>query len=178
MAVATLISLDQFLALPRTGGIKRERIDGEVVEVEVGRRFHEVPKTRLAQTLTLRLGAHSKWQVVSEIQFRLGDETDLFPDVALMLRERFDNSRGEFFEDSPEIPIEVVSSESAERLQEKLDIYFEYGALEAWVLYPGSRKLRRHLPEGTATTFGPDDIFSSPLVPEFQVKVGDLFAGL
>ncbi|MDX2182127.1 MAG: Uma2 family endonuclease [Bryobacteraceae bacterium] len=175
MAAATLVSSDEFLALPRTGGIKRERIDGEVVEVEVGKRVHEWPKTILARELTLQLGRRSRWQVISEIQFRLGGETDVFPDVGLISRERLLSQRGEFLEDSPEIPIEVVSSETAQRLQTKLDLYFQYGALEAWVLYPNTKKLVRHLPDGSATTFGPNDIFSSPLVPEFQIRVGDLF---
>jgi Uma2 family endonuclease len=175
MAVATLVSSDEFLALPRTGGIKRERIDGEVVEVRVGRKIHEVPKTVFGTALAASVAGRSKWLVAPDVQFRFGDTTDLFPDIALISRDRLLSQRGEFLEDSPEIPIEVVSSETGERLQTKLDLYFQYGALEAWVLYPMTKKLVRHLPDGSATTFGPNDIFSSPLVPEFQIRVGDLF---
>jgi Uma2 family endonuclease len=177
MATATLVSFEEFMALPRTPGIKRERIDGEVVEVESGKRFHENPKVLIAEFLILAFGRNSRWIVVPETQFQLDPDTDLFPDVGIALRERLLKSRDDYYQGSPEVAIEVVSSESASHLRRKLKKYFRTGTAEAWVLYSSDQTLVVHRADGSVREYGAEETFAPEMFPGIEIRVAELFIG-
>ena len=57
------------------------------------------------------------------------------------------------FQGAPEIAIEVVSSESAARLEDKIELYLSHGSKSVWVVYPKKRVVRVFDVNGGAKRF-------------------------
>jgi Uma2 family endonuclease len=76
------------------------------------------------------------------------------------------------------LAVEVVSpSESASDLQIKVQLYLQAGALAVWVIYPKTKTVEVHLPDGTSVTRTMADKLDAPfLLKDWQVSVAQLFA--
>ena len=61
-------------------------------------------------------------------------------------------------------------------LLRKVGEYFESGAQEVWLLFPETQRVVRYTAPFEATTLHADDALTTPLAPDFRVRVGDLFA--
>ncbi|HEY3083753.1 MAG TPA: Uma2 family endonuclease [Chloroflexota bacterium] len=107
------------------------------------------------------------------------------PDVAWMRRERFPDmvdDRGHL-RAAPDLMVEVLSPgrENVRRDREKkLDQYSRFGVREYWIVDWRAETVDVHRHDRTAlrliTTLGADDNLTSPLLPGFTVRVGDLCA--
>ena len=86
---------------------------------------HEFVKSSLNRLLVKYCDSHSTLRLMPESMFRLTSETDFIPDLSIVIRERVRGGSDYPF-GAPEIAVEVVSSETAARLQKKVHTFFGY----------------------------------------------------
>jgi Uma2 family endonuclease len=112
--------------------------------------------------------------------FRMAQGSIRSPDVSVMRTERLPEGKAPvgFVDGAPDLAVEVVSpSERVSDLLAKMAEYFESGAQEVWLLFPERKQVHRYRADLTVEVLNEDDILhGAPLLPEFAVRVGDLFA--
>jgi Uma2 family endonuclease len=82
-----------------------------------------------------------------------------------------------FWNLAPDLAVEVVSpNETAEDVREKVRDFLSAGTTLVWTVYPRTREVIVHTPDGFARTFGPGEVIEFPdLLPEFTCNVAELF---
>src|ERR1035438_17173 len=141
-ATTTMVTVREFLELPEVEGERRELIGGEVVTMGYGKAPHEIVKKNLLRLLILWLGQNRTAEVFAETLFQLGENNSLIPDLSVVFSGRIAPGAKEWWQGAPEIAIEVVSSETAARLEEKIDLYLANGGKSVWVAFPQQRAVR------------------------------------
>jgi Uma2 family endonuclease len=181
MTTATkLITAEEFWRLPDEGG-RRSLVRGVIEETMPPGARHG----GIASILDRRLGGWSEQQrtgwVGIESGFILDYAPDVVraPDVSFVRAERIPPTgvpEG-FWPLAPDLAVEVVSpSETAQAVREKISDYLAAGTLLVWVIYPKSREVVAHTPDGFARTFRATDILAAPdVLPGFACPVADLF---
>ena len=76
----------------------------------------------------------------------------------------------------PLIAIEVVTSETAEKLDEKIEQYFAAGTKAMWAVYPRTRSRVVERPESMQRLMVRDVLEAPDLVPGLRIQVADIFA--
>jgi Uma2 family endonuclease len=100
---------------------------------------HQAISMLLGTTLTESLKKCKKCMVVSEMDYKISDDTILRPDIALICGQL----RGAYIKKSPELIIEVVSKSSAMRDEKiKLALYQEEKVKYYILLYPDDLKAK------------------------------------
>ncbi len=74
----------------------------------------------------------------------------------------------------PDLAIEIVSPEDTFMLISKARKYRRAGTREVWILYVDEREALMYTPERDAI-LTENDFFSSPQIPGFSIRLGDLF---
>ncbi len=184
-AMATTIApmtLDAFLALPEKEGIKRELSHGVLIEEDLmgsANWPHERVKANFTRILVVFADRHDLGMVFPESMF-LFQEGSRIPDVSFLKKNRVPvNGSIRFFQGAPDIAIEVVSSESAADLEDKVAEYLASGASWVWVAYPHRRTVRAHSPSGTSWILqGAQRLEAPDVLPGFSEPVSVLFEGI
>jgi Uma2 family endonuclease len=173
------MSIEEFLALPEKPGVKRERIQGELVEMSTGRWNHERVKANINRKLTTFVETNLPRAIVTpETCYHLTEDDSLIPDVAVILSGTPDVDHAGRVTSAPDIVVEVVSSEPARRLQEKIEIYLRSGVKAIWVFYPELRIITVHR-QGSVTKLEAGQTLEEPeLLPGFSVPVVAFFEGV
>ena len=181
MAATTLLTSDQFLALPEEfdehgNRIKDELIGGEVVRMPPGSLIHDLIKNRIHELLIDYLRANTPLALRSliEIGTQISDLDTFIPDVSVVKRSSLPGET-RIYRGSPEIAIEVVSpTDTAKHLKRKVDAYFAGGAKSVWVVYPEAKSVEvftgnqgRNLTE--------HDTITDSLLPGFSCPVAAFF---
>jgi Uma2 family endonuclease len=110
-----------------------------------------------------------------ETGFKLSPDTWVQPDVSFLRSAQLHGARPDgYFEGAPALAIEVASeSNTAAQLDLKMELYFVHGAEEVWVVFPQTRRVRAHFPDGHSETLAaglPSSLFpgwSTPLAAIF-----------
>lgn len=77
---------------------------------------------------------------------------------------------------APTIAVEVISEGNTKReMEEKLDEYFQYGAAEAWYVYPDSRTIVRYTARNQSQTLTEKETLTTPVLPGFACPIAPLF---
>ena len=72
-----------------------------------------------------------------------------------------------------------MSSETADRLHNKVRMYFKHGSQGVWSIFPGSRSIQVNHPDGRIDTLEQDQILEDPAaLPGFSTPVSAIFEGL
>jgi Uma2 family endonuclease len=80
---------------------------------------------------------------------------------------------------APEIAIEVVSSETAARLEEKVGLYLAHGGKSVWVAFPQQRAVRIFDAAGLSKKFEQNQMLEDPnILPGFSTPVSAIFEGI
>ena len=183
LRTGTRMSLDEFLALGETDGCQ-ELDDGALRLMPSASPDHQFLQTELI------------WHLVSYLRQFLEPPALLFPDttvilsrerqrapepdLAIILSERAAIVGRSRIEGTPDIVVEILSSDRSHDLVYKRRIYAEAGIKEYWIVDP------RHdtvLPlalqdDGTyadCPPLGPGDTLSTPLLPGLSIPMDDLF---
>ena len=178
MASAALkISVDEFVALPEVDGIKRELVNGEIWEEPQSRahQSHEILKGRILQQLAYFAGLPARFLVFSESAYQFAEDELMSPDVSVLIEARPDPRSKGFLTCIPEIAVEVVSSEAAERLHHKVNTYRAHGIKEVWIVLPQESEVLIYSPTGI-TELRRRDTLTSPLLPGFAYPLEELFS--
>jgi len=169
------MTAEQFEQLPESDR-KIELNDGVLVEVEMARAEHELVKAELILLLVNAL-SQSEFMVLVEAMNRLGDRTTRVPDLAIWRRSELKRMpRQRTIVGGPIIAIEVVSSEAAEDLDEKVQQYFSAGTLAVWVVYPKTRAIRIERPDSATRLSIHDSLEAPELFSGLKIAVSEVFS--
>jgi len=175
----TPLTADEFLKLLDTEEQRVELIDGEVIDMPSGGPVHEQVKANINRILNRWLDRHGAGLVYNESAYRLDDHIVQIPDLSVLGSERLGLGIDERFRGAPDLAVEVVSSEPAERLQTKIRLYFKHGSKGVWSVFPGSRIVQINHPNGRAETLEQDQILEDgEALPGFTAPVSAIFEGL
>jgi Uma2 family endonuclease len=173
------MTVDEFYKLLESAEQRLELIDGEVVEMPSGGPTHERVKSNLNRVLARWLDQHGAGQVFNESEYRLDEHISLVPDLSVLNGERLKWNIDEQLRGAPDLAIEVVSSETAERLQTKIRLYFKHGSKGVWSVFPRSRIVQINHPNGRIDTLEQDQNLEDPdVLPGFSTPVSAIFEGL
>jgi Uma2 family endonuclease len=166
--------------LPEIEGEKKELIHGEVADVPLGDEpAHEHAKANLIAILVVCLHEHRDGQVFAGSPYILDDYNCLAPDISVLNSERLKRGIDDLFCGAPDLAIEVVSSDLAERLHTKIRLYLKQGSKAVWVVYPEQRIIQIHSPNGDGVTLEQDQVLEGRnALPGFSTPVSALFEGL
>jgi Uma2 family endonuclease len=140
----------------------------------------------VATNLTSYLGPHVRSRRLGRVTTQGGGfqypELDggklHFPDLAFIRAERAQGQPPKRWADfPPDLVVEVVSpNDKAEDVEDKVEMWFDGGAQQVWVIYPAKRRVVVHLASGEARKLRVGDTLTGgDLIPGFEVPVADLF---
>jgi Uma2 family endonuclease len=173
----TLVTVQEFLALPEIEGQRMELIGGEVVTMGLGGRSHEFVKSNIGKLLFAWLLQNRPGRVLLETGFQLDDHNSLIPDLSYVSKDPGASSASGIIQGTPDLAIEVVSSESAARLSKKVALYLAHGSKSVWVVFPEQGAVWIYAP-GQAREFERDQTLEDPNLPGFRVPVSAIFEGI
>ena len=169
----------EFAALPDDDGVKRELIDGEVCEMASGGPVHERVKGNVTRKLCAFVeNRQIRALVQSETRYYL-TATDIFqPDVSVVLRDTLDPKNEGKITIWPDLAVEVVSSETAERLNHKVTSLLGGGTRAVVVVYPSNKQVHIHRAEGMERMLLTGTLRLDEVLPGFAVPVESIFEGV
>jgi len=181
MAVTTAapLTLEAFSQLPRNGQ-RHEISAGELRTLPPAKSLHSLIALAVLETLQAYLRERGFGRAIPEAGYILLRDplTIRRSDVSVLSKERIRSTRkDEYFEGAPELAVEIVSpSDPADDLQIKVDQYLGAGAKQVWIFYPKTKGVHVFFAGGSLATFDETQTLTGgDLLPEFAVKVGDLF---
>ena len=183
MATATLVSLDEYLDLPEHQGVRHELLRGRLIEVSAPSLLHAGIQTKIAWALEdLTRGAFPNLIAGSHSEFLVDPETGQAPDNFLIDRQRqrgLERYRGAI-KGAPELAVEIISpSESAEDVDEKVELYLAAGARTVWVVWPNTRHVLIHYANGEVRKAGLGGFLDAPdVLPGAKIPVDSIFPEL
>ncbi|SPF55733.1 conserved hypothetical protein [Candidatus Sulfopaludibacter sp. SbA4] len=175
----TLLTFEEFEQLPDQPG-NRELLNGELIELPVHERIPtEIAHRIFRQLHSVLLGAHGRGEaselgkVYIHMGYKMPGDTYVQPDVSVT---HAGQPAERYLGGAPAIAIEAVSStNTAEALDTKTELYFQFGAREVWRVYPKTRHIVVHV-AGNSHTVSVRDVVRTPLLPGFELNVQDVLA--
>ncbi len=168
MSVQTLLSEEEFLALPEFMG-KQELLDGELNELPPAKHFHGQMAKLIAKLLESVVDAS---RVFIEIGYRLRPRRWLIPDVSVLWPDQ--PIEDGWLQGSPMIAIEIASRGNTGReLEKKRLLYLASGAAEVWIVYPETHSTLVSRQDGTTLAVDPAadyrcDLLQVVVTPEYR----------
>jgi Uma2 family endonuclease len=168
------ITFEEFERLPDQPG-KLELLRGELIELplaeskhyKIAHHIYDRTKGAISES-KVRGEATDLGEIYIEMGYKLVGDGYVQPDVSVT---HAGQPEGKYFEGAPAIAIEVVSpSNIAEALDAEIELYFEYGAREVWLVYPKTKHVMVHL-TGTARKVAEHESVTTPLLPGFELSV-------
>jgi Uma2 family endonuclease len=172
-----LLTFEQFEQMPEQPG-KQELLRGELVELPPAELKHHDIAHRIWKALDTALSAaHARreatqlGQVYHETGYKLGSHSWVVPDVSIT---HDGQPRGRYLGNAPPVAIEVISpGNRAPDVDYKTELYFEFGAMEVWRIYPKTR--RAVITAGTAANIRVEnERISTPLLPGFSLVLAEI----
>jgi len=175
MATRTLVTFEEFEKY-REDGKKHELVQGEHITLPPPKRLHTRVQQSLQDVLRPYVREHRLGEVHIEAGFKLSSDSWLQPDVSFVTTAQMERGDpNEYFEGAPALAIEVASeSNTAAQLDLKMELYFAHGAEEVWVVFPQTRRVRAHFPDGHSETLS--DTLHSALLPGWTAPLAAIFA--
>jgi len=175
MATRTLLTFEQFEQF-QDDGKKHELLKGEHIVLPPPKLRHTRIQQKLQDLLRPSVMQHKLGEVNIEAGFRLSPNTWLQPDVSFARTSQIEQADPDaYYQGAPALAVEVVSdANTAAEMDLKIEEYFAHGAEEVWLIYPKTRKLRIHHPDGRSETVAGSRI-ESQLFPGWSLPVNALF---
>ena len=173
----TLLTFEEFEQLPDQPG-KRELLEGELIELPLADTNHnEIAEEIFLQMNAALREAHARGQALElgkvhhEMGYKLASNAYVQPDVSITHAGQISVK---YYGGAPAIAIEVVSpSNTAQALDIKTELYFQFGAREVWEVYPKTRHIVVHV-AGSSQAVTVRDVVRTPLLPGFELNVQDV----
>jgi Uma2 family endonuclease len=175
----TMLTFEEFESLPDRPG-KQELLRGELIDLppaelrhnRIAHLIYELLKAALNQAHT-RGEALDLGEVFHEMGYQLAGHSWVQPDVSVT---HAGQGEGKYFAGAPAIAVEVVSpSNSAEDMDTKAELYFQFGAREVWRVYPKTRHVVVHV-RSKAEVVTQHDSLSTPMIPGFAMSIDAVLA--
>lgn len=178
MIAATILTGEQFDALPYEEGRHWELVEGELIAVSSPTPEHQLILQQLLFAFLLHLQAHpEQGMALTDVEFALADDYRVRPDILFLQTNRASSldKRKVPVPGAPDLAIEIISpSERSSDSHAKLQAYLRHGAQEVWQVYPKSRSVVVH--RGSSSTLvSVEQTLTTPLLPGFTLAVSSLF---
>ena len=176
MATRTLISLEEYEALPETeNGFEYELSSGELIVLASPTLFHNWIRDDILVRFHVFLRQHPHLgRVTSETDFRLAANTVRRPDVAFISAAKLESvdprKRLDF---APDLAIEIASPN--DDLPRKIQDYLAAGT-RVWALYPAARIARIHKPRAqdvVRAADARDSLEDAELLPGLKIQLAE-----
>jgi Uma2 family endonuclease len=158
-----------------------ELVRGELIMMSPAGWQHGYIAARVLALLYNHVHAHALGDIhTAETGFRLARNPDTVraPDVAFVAakRARGVDKRG-FFPGAPDLAVEVLSpSDTAGRLQEKIQDFFRAGTLLVWVVDPEKKTVTIYSPDAPMRVLsGAGTLSGGKVIPGFELVVDEIF---
>lgn len=183
MAATTLLTSEQFLALPEEldqhgNPIYHELIHGEVVTMPRPAQRRQIIQSNILDALVVYLHENKALglKAFPDAEYVVSGNDDFIPDVSVLAISRLNPAQETYVHGAPELAIEVVSpNESAAHLRLKTEAYLANGSHSVWIVFPEVRSVMiytrdsiHELKAGQPST--------DPLLPGFSSPVSAFFA--
>jgi len=174
-----LLTAEEFAALP--GSRHQELVRGEVVELMPPGGIHGKLAYRICKLLDQWVDQDNSGEIGVEAGFILSRDPDVVrnPNAYYVQAAHIPASgvpEG-FWPIAPDLAVEVVSpNDTADEVEAKVFEYLAAGTGAVWVVYPRSRRVTVHTPDGLARTYAPGATLEMPaLLPGFRLDLRELF---
>ncbi len=177
--MATLANMSgvQFDALPYEEGRQWELLDGDLIPVPSASIKHQRIVIRLSTSLENYLNSHENGMTVPDVEFALGEDKRLRPDISIILPERwatFDQNRIPV-QGAPNIAVEVISpSERTSESLRKVRAYLRADVQEVWQIFPDMQEVFVYTREQTVRVLSGDDRLTTPLLPGWSMSCREI----
>ncbi|HMB54796.1 MAG TPA: Uma2 family endonuclease [Thermoanaerobaculia bacterium] len=179
----TPLTYEDYLYLPEDGK-RHELIDGEHFVTPAPIPKHQLAVVNLVTALHRFVADHSLGRVLTApIDVVLSDTDVVQPDVLFVAADRLSIIGEKNLQGAPDLVVEVLS-DSTRRTDEitKRRLYERFGVGEYWLIDPllESAKVYRPGDDGAYTRVAEPSVeqgggLDSPLVPGFEMAIGELF---
>jgi len=171
---------NDYLLLPEDK--RYEILDGELYMVPAPNIKHQ----RVSRELEAVLLQHTKQNSLGEVFYApcdviLSEENVLQPDILFVRKERLGIIREANLQGPPDIVIEILSERTRSKdLEVKKKIYAQFGVPEYWIVDPEADTAEvlvwSELGYVTAGVYGTQDRLSSPMLPNLNLLLSEVFA--
>ena len=163
--------------------VRRELVDGEVVEMPLNNARHGEVATILAHALVERVRKCGGGKVMCEVGFVLQLPYDLeqvrCPDLAFISDARLVGRPlpQKFFPGPPDLAVEILSpSDASVYVQQKVRDYLEAGIRLVWLLVPQSKTATVYRADGSARLLRErDSLEGEDILPGFTFRLSALY---
>jgi len=136
-------------------------------------------KANATEVFVLYFARNPIGQVFPETMYELADTEARIPDLSVMLNEQLVEVEGEgLYGPAPVLAVEVVSSESAAALENKVELYLEKGCRTVLALYPDQRSVRLFDRTGASRLLRGDQLVEIDWLAGFAVPTERFFKGV
>jgi Uma2 family endonuclease len=177
MATQTLLTAEEFLALPNPDDRLYDLDEGELIEMTRPGMPHGIITGKIIRRLVEAVVDPKLGAVMGgEVAFVLTDGTVRAPDVAVLLGERGVKRPGAI-EGPPDIAIEVLSpNDIANHVARKRKQLLDAGAKEVWLFEPEIEMVEVYYSDGTWRGFESPATLTTPLIPDLRLNLTEIFA--
>jgi Uma2 family endonuclease len=178
MATAVGLTVKEFLAqMPEDQ--RAELIHGEIVPMAYAKFPHEKVKANGNRIFVVYLAGNPIGEVYPETMYQLTETNALQPDLSVLLNEQIPaHAPDGLLELAPAVVFEVASSESAARLEERIELFLEKGTRAVLVAFTSTRAIRIYEPSGLSRLVRGEQPVEIDVLPGFSVAVSRFFEGL
>ena len=182
LAAPTLMTADEFLAMPDDGFHRYELVKGELITMAPAGGEHGAIGSRTCRRIGNFVEANDLGEVFnSDTGFIISTDPDTvrMPDVSFVRKENIPPSgipRG-FILGAPDLAVEVISpTDSRTEVAAKASQLLEAGTLLVVLIDPRTRTITLRYRSGETTTLTEADTLTlGDVLPGFECAVGDLF---
>jgi Uma2 family endonuclease len=177
------LTYDDFLRFPDDGR-RHELIDGEHFVTPSPITRHQRISRRLLVAIDLHLAAHPAGEVFcAPVDVIFSNHDIVEPDLLFVSNGRREIVRDRVF-GAPDLVVEILSP-STRRTDEtaKRRLYDRFDVREYWLVDPDANVVTIYrragdgtFPQAAELTSAGDDVLQTPLLPDFSLKLRELFA--
>ena len=166
------------------GDVRRELVNGEVVEMAPVGGIHGQISSRISRRLAEHVERHVRGEVlVGDVGFVLNLPSDpervRAPDVAFVSRDRLPGGRlpEGFLSGAPDLAVEVLSpTDNPLEVQQKIRDYLEAGARLVWLIAPQAKTVTVYRADGSARLLREQDhLEGEDVLPGLRIHLGEVF---
>lgn len=184
MVTKTRLTAEDLWRMGTADGVRRELVDGEVIEMPPVGGAHGWREVKVARRLDEFVERHGLGVVLAgEVGFRLGlphdPERVRAPDVAFVSTERLPGGKvpERFLEGAPDLAVEILSpSDSPSEVQRKVRDWLDAGARLVWLWAPEAKTVTAYRADGSARLLREHEVLDGEdVLPGLSIPLAELF---